>query len=286
MDITSQLTLLALGIMVAGSAFFLFAYPSFRRSMLDRRPFPADWSLILTQNLPIYKQLSETERLELHRLIKRFLASKRFVGCAGQTITDEVRVTIAAQACLLLLNRETYEYGDLRYILVYPSAFHVRREEYDETGLLSERSNVLLGESWSNGKVILAWDTVITGGLDFSDGHNVVLHEFAHQLDQESGSVNGLPVLGRRSAYRTWADVFSHEFLALQRAQTAQHRSPTAIIDAYGATNAAEFFAVSTEAFFEQPQALQQQHPQLFEQLRQFYRVDPRRWHGNIMSQS
>ncbi|MEZ5448895.1 MAG: zinc-dependent peptidase [Thiolinea sp.] len=153
-------------------------------------------------------------------------------------MTDEMRVTIAASACLLLLNRKTSVYPGLKYILVYPNAFLVQREGLDEAGLTATRRRSLLGESWSNGKVILSWEDVMRGNRNFGDGHNVALHEFAHQLDAEDGTVNGAPYLGSAAGYQRWAKVLTAEFEQLQR---AAYQGDATLPDHYGATEPAEF---------------------------------------------
>ncbi|MEX2129988.1 MAG: M90 family metallopeptidase, partial [Pseudohongiellaceae bacterium] len=180
-----------------------------------------------------------------------------------------------AHACLLLLNRQTGCYPGLRSVLVYPSTFLVHREETDKAGLVSEHRHELLGESWGTGLVVLAWDEVRRGVADFTDGHNVVLHEFAHQLDHEDGTDNGAPLLAKRSAYQSWAIVLAEEFAALQRQAGQRERG---VLDPYGATNPAEFFAVATETFFERPAEMQIQHRKLYDELRSFYRVNPVDW--------
>ena len=129
-----------------------------------------------------------------------------------------------------------------------------------------------LGEAWKDGVVVLSWDDVRRGASDLHDGQNVVLHEFAHQLDQQDGSADGAPILEHRSQYLTWARVLRHDFEQL-RSDTEQGRSD--VLDAYGATSPAEFFAVATECFFEKPLALRARHPLLYEQLQSFYRQDP-----------
>ncbi|MGB1012034.1 MAG: zinc-dependent peptidase, partial [Thiolinea sp.] len=207
--------------------------------------------------------------------IKQFIHEKHFTGCAGLELTDEMRVTIAACACLLILNRKTSVYPGLRYILVYPEAFLVQRDALDETGLAAVRKHSLLGESWDNGKVILSWEDVIRGSRDAGDGSNVALHEFAHQLDHESGATNGAPVLGSAAGYKRWARVLTAEFEDLQR---AAYQGDETLLDYYGATEPAEFFAVVTEVFFERPKELAQRHPALFEQLRGYFRVNPAEW--------
>ncbi len=250
-------------------------WPRYRLKKALAAPFPEEWITILERNIAVYKGLPMPLRLQLRRLIKQFLHQKHFSGAGGLEITDEIRVTIAAEACMLLVNRKTGVYPALRYIIVYPSAFVVERSQGGADGIVSEGRKNLLGESWSNGKVILAWDNVLQGAMNFIDGQNVVLHEFAHQLDSESGSTNGAPILAGANCLRTWASTLSEEFVELQKDAWKGKRS---LIDHYGATNPAEFFAVSTETFFEKPGRMAKYHAELFEVLKCYYRIDPRDW--------
>lgn len=249
--------------------------PRFRLKRAIQSRFPDHFVAILDENMPIYSRIPIELQQQLQRLIKQFLYQKNFYGCGGLEITDEIRVTIAAEACLLLLNRSSRVYPELRSILVYPSAFVAPRTELAPGGVVTHREQGLLGESWGDGRVILAWDHVQRGARNFTDGHNVVLHEFAHQLDSESGSTNGAPFLGSLSSYRSWAAVLSREFAALQ-SDTLHHNET--LLDQYGATNPAEFFAVATETFFEKPVQMAEQHPELFEELKKYYRIDPQEW--------
>jgi MtfA peptidase len=178
----------------------------------------------------------------------------------------------AAQACILLLHRQTDYFSRLVSILVYPSAYVASGERSLGGGLVSEESDVRLGESWVSGVVVLVWDDVRAGASDIHDGHSVVLHEFAHQLDQETGRADGAPILPRRSMYVAWARVLGHDFDQLVRDTEQRHHT---LIDDYGATNPAEFFAVVTETFFEMPRRLRAKYPERYEQRREFYRQDP-----------
>ena len=249
--------------------------PRFRLKKAVNAPFPEEWIALLERNIQIYPNLPMPLRLQLRRMIKQFLHQKHFSGAAGLEISDEIRVTIAAQACMLQINRGGALYPRLRYIIVYPSAFVVSRPQGDGSGVVSHQNRGLLGESWQNGKVILAWDNVLHGAQNFVDGQNVVLHEFAHQLDSESGMADGAPLLAGQSSYRSWATTLSHEFEELQKDSRRGRRS---LLDHYGATNPAEFFAVATETFFEKPDQMARHHEELFEVLIRYYRVDPREW--------
>ncbi|NMM37965.1 MAG: zinc-dependent peptidase [Glaciimonas sp.] len=253
----------------------LFWLPKYRLQRAIARPFPRRYAKILRKNVPVYARMPADLQLQLKHLIQQFLHQKKFVGCDGLTITDEIKLTIAGKACLLLLNRVTLVYPALSFVLVYPTAFVVRHAEVAAGGLVTHRNQVLLGESWSDDRVILAWDHVRRSNAENDPGHDVVLHEFAHQLDSESGSTNGAPYLMSKARYARWSSIFSEEFALLQEA--AQHHS-LSVIDHYGATNPAEFFAVATEAFFEKSVALGQEHPVLFNALKEYYCVDPREW--------
>jgi hypothetical protein len=187
-------------------------------------------------------------------------------------MTDEIRVTIAAQASILLLNRDEDEYPGLRSVLVYPTAYSVPSQHVDEIGVVHEGYDTHVGEAWERGAVILSWDDVRRDTAETSDGQNVTLHEFAHQLDQQDGAFDGAPLLDTHAHYRSWARILMKEYEALQR---AAERGDDSLIDQYGATDPAEFFAVVTEAFFEKPKALQAKHPELYAELRKFYRQDP-----------
>lgn len=246
-----------------------------RRRQLGRQPFPAAWREILRQRVPYFRKMPVDLQLQLKKQIQVFIAEKPFMGCAGLEVTDEIRVTIAAQACLLTLHRRT-GYPKLRQVLVYPSAFVVRRAQSLEGGVLQAQRQALSGESWTQGQVILSWSDSLHDAAQDQDGHNVVIHEFAHQLDQENGGANGAPPMpGGAARLKRWTQVFSEAFAQLQ-AQVASGE-PT-LIDGYGATNPAEFFAVASEVFFEQTPQLAAEHPALYQELRIFYRVDPLSW--------
>jgi Mlc titration factor MtfA (ptsG expression regulator) len=236
-------------------------------------PFPDDWSAILRKTFPLYKRLPKDLRAQLEHYIQIFIAEKRFEGCGGLALEDEHRVTIAAQACLLLLNRPMDCYPKLRSVLVYPSTYVAGNKTL--FGPKPDRASVRLGESWTAGTVVLAWDSVARGALNFRDGLNVAMHEFAHQLDQADGAADGAPTLQHRSAYSAWARVFSREYEALRRNLGKGRKS---LLRSYGATNPAEFFAVATEVFFEKPRQMKRKHKELFEELKTFYCVDPGEW--------
>lgn len=243
-----------------------------RRARLRARPFPAAWRRILRRRVPIAARLPPELQLRLKRHMQAFIAEKPFIGCQGQAITDEVRVTVAAHACLLLVGHAQPDYYPrLRQILVYPSAFVVNRERALGGGLVQAQRHTLAGESWAQGQVILAWDEVLASAADPSDGHNVALHEFAHQIDQDTGVADGQPWRPGPNARQRWSAVMGAAFDKLRT-------EPSTVIDRYGASEPAEFFAVLTEVFFERPRALAAEAPTVYAELARLYRTNPMDW--------
>jgi len=245
-----------------------------KRSKVVEKPFPKAWREILRRNVPYFYGMPADLQLQLKEHVQIFLDEKEFFGFEGIEINDEIRVTVAAQACLLLLNRPTDYYPKLKSIYIYPAAFITRHQGRDSAGVLQSNHRVLSGESWELGKVVLSWRDAKAGGTDTEDGHNVVIHEFAHQLDQETGAANGAPFL-RHKGRKCWSVVLSKEFEALR--EHIRYGKDT-LLDSYGATNPAEFFAVASEVFFERPKELKQRHSHLYEQLKGLYQVDPAIW--------
>ncbi len=246
-----------------------------RRARVRRQPFPPAWRAVLRERMPAFAQLPPDIQVRLKKHAQVLLAEVPFIGCGGLVVDDEVRVLVAVQASLLLLGRGDGGFEGLSRVLVYPSAFVVDRTQPQPDGTLREERQVLAGESWQQGQVVLSWDDVLAGAAHPADGRNVVIHEFAHRLDQAQGSANGAPWLNGANRRRLWARVLSAEFEALQRRLAL---GESGLIDAYAATNAGEFFAVTSELYFERPEELAQAHPALHEQLRGFYGVDPRLW--------
>ena len=243
-----------------------------RRARLRATPFPPAWRRILRRRVPLAARLPADLQLRLKGHIQVFLAEKPFIGCAGLTVTEEMRVTIAAQACLLLLgDARAQVYPRLRQVLVYPAAFAVEREQPLGAGLVRQQRLALSGESSSHGQVVLSWPDVLAGAADADDGRNVALHEFAHQVDQDKGHADGQPWRPGRRRRRAWAKAMS---AGLQRLR----REPSEVIDAYGASEPAEYFACVTEAFFERPQALAAEVPEVYRQLAGLYGVTPHDW--------
>jgi|GEM_PF-41637 len=243
-----------------------------RRERLRREPVPNAWRRIVHRNVPLFSRLSREDRAALLGHVNVFLAETQFEGCGGLRITDEIRVTVAAQACMLLLHTPSGRFPTLRTVLVYPDRYVATRRTYHDGGVVGETEEVLLGESWRRGEVVLSWRAVSHGTADPGDGENVVLHEFAHQLDQADGEADGIPEMRSFGAYRAWAAVLADRFAAFQR---ATRQGEAGVMDAYGATNRAEFFAVATETFFEKPLEMRRDEPELYGQLRAYYGLDP-----------
>lgn len=233
-----------------------------RIQQLLNAPPPESWRPMLNKTLPMVEKLSDEHWKQLSGLMNIFMHTKYFEGCGGLEVTEEMKVTVAAQACMLLLGRDVNVYPKLKTVLLYPHTY-------------TDGETARLGESWNTGVVVLSWNSVTGGARNFADGHNVTFHEFAHQLDQESGAADGAPILGASNAYQTWARVFSHEFEDL--VDKTEHGKKD-VMDEYGATNPAEFFAVATETFFEKPRQMKNKHPELYEKLRGYYKVDPTEW--------
>jgi len=241
---------------------------------LRNADFKPAWVLILQKNMGLYNRLPEPLKHKLHGLIHVFLHEKTFSGFNGLEINDEIKVTIAAQACLLMLNRDEDLYPTLYNIFVYPDAY--KSMETTSDGMVhTVRESVRLGESWHRGHVVLSWQHAKQGSVVDDDGHNVVYHEFAHQLDNLDGAIDGTPELDSSANYRTWVKAFGHEFSQLREMVSAHKKT---LIDSYGAESEGEFFAVVTELFFEQPERFAKKHPELFRELIKFYHLDPLDW--------
>jgi Mlc titration factor MtfA (ptsG expression regulator) len=249
-----------------------------RRRRLQSRPFPKEWLALIQRHVVFFHKLSASDRAELLGHVQVFLAEKHFEGCGGFAITDEARVTIAAQACLLLLHRETDYFPDLLTILVYPLSYMVEQKRQVTEHVWEEGTVSRLGETGRRmGSLVLSWGAVKHSAADPADGKNVVLHEFAHQLDFENHAVDGVPGLETPEQQLSWSEVMRSEFASLRAADATG--IPT-LLNTYGATDPAEFFAVSVEAFFEQPRALHARHPKLYAELRNYFNQDPVEYSG------
>ena len=250
----------------------MFILTKWRRNRTKSRPFPSEWRNIIIKNIPYYSILKSEDKKELEDHIKVFLEEKKYFGCGGLKLNDEIKITISAQACILLLHRNTDYYRKLSSILVYPSAFLSKNSYADEFGVVTEGASANLGESWATGAIVLSWDDVLCGAADIKDGKNLAFHEFAHQLDVEDARYNGAPILDRRSKYISWARVLGKEY---KRLQERARKGRKTLLDKYGATDPAEFFAVATECFFEKPKQMLKKHPELYDELKGYYKQDP-----------
>jgi len=240
-----------------------------RRERLLAEEFPAAWSPIVAR-LPFYQALDERGRQRVRDDLRVLVAEKNWEGCGGLELTDEIKVTIAAQASLLLLNIEHEYYRYVTSILVYPAAYRTMPKRGADGVVREGHAN--LGEAWQRGPVILSWDDAQRGALDPKDGHNLVFHEFAHKLDMLDGAADGTPPLADQEQLQRWVATMTREFEALRDAAA---RGRATVIDTYGATNPAEFFAVATECFFEKGPQLRARHRALYELLRDYYHQDP-----------
>ncbi|MCG7521247.1 zinc-dependent peptidase [Ruegeria sp. Ofav3-42] len=259
--------------LIAG--FFLYRHwsKSQARQQLLSTPLTEHQRMIVEQQVPLIRRLPLDLRVKLDGKVNLFLNQVRFYGCDGLEVTEEMELAIAAQACLLIVNSDLW-YDHLTTILIYPNAFKSRQRR-QEGYVVSEKEIVRTGESWDRGPVILSWTHSKLGALNDHDGQNVVLHEFAHQVDDMSGGTNGVPILSDGQSFAEWERVFLTAYDDLVRAvESGRHT----VIDAYGATGHEEFFAVSVEVFFEKPRALKAEAPDVYAQLSKLFRLDPVSW--------
>ncbi len=242
-----------------------------RRGKLVERSLPAAERALLAEYWPGYTHVPPAFAPRLDALTAVFFAEKDFIGCGGLTVTPPMRLAIAAQACLLAVGHEGPPYESLRSVLVYPSQFVVPGEWHDEDGVVTEESRVLAGESWDVSRVILSWEDVDSRGAP-GEAYNVVFHEFAHYLDHESG---GAPWIEGGDARRRWTQLLDEELERLRAQAEAGERS---FLDPYAAEDRSEFFAVASEAFFEEPALFAREMPALYHALTGLYRLNPADW--------
>jgi Mlc titration factor MtfA (ptsG expression regulator) len=246
-----------------------------RRRKLTQAPFPTAWEDILRRNVGHYSMLSDVERAHLRSLIQVFIAEKHWEGAGGLELTDEIRVTISAQACLLLLGLPHNYYENVQSIIVYPSTVIVPQRKlgvFESTNAPLDPAQAILGQAFQRGPVIIIWDAALRGGRHPESGHNVIYHEFAHKLDMLDGMADGTPPLKDRAEFRDWVETCTQEYLRLKQRTEKGQRS---FLDDYAATNEAEFFAVATEHFFDQPEPMIKHAPDLYRVLKNYYRQDP-----------
>jgi MtfA peptidase len=243
-----------------------------RWERLRKQPFPPEFIPILMSNVPAYRRLPDDLRAQLHGHINVLLAEKHYEGCNGLEMTDEVRVTVAGEAALLILNRETAYYPELLTVLVYPDVFYADIED-NEGPIVSEYKEDRSGESWDMGVIILSWEDAVKHASTGRGGYNVVLHEFAHQLDMENGAMDGIPRLGTHAQRAQWRTAFGEAYDHFERGGKSN-----SVVDEYASGDPSEFFAVVTESFFERSLAFKREQPKLYNVLASYYCVDPATW--------
>lgn len=257
------------------AAFFIYRRiaKARHRKRLLATPLTPEQRAVVMRLVPLVRRLPESLRQNLEGKINLFLDQITFHGNNGIEVTDPMRLSIAAQACLLIVNSPAW-FDTLRTILIYPSAFATKRDTYDGL-VVQEGHHATLGESWARGPVVLSWDDALEGGLDPDDGHNVVIHEFAHQLDSLTGHTNGIPILSKGQDYEGWETAMLDAYHThLERVESGQRT----LIDPYGATNHQEFLAEAIVTFFEKPEALRREEPALYAQLSELLALDPAQW--------
>ena len=250
-------------------------FRNLRRRRVRQQEFPSSWAKLLYECVPLTRRLGPEDRAELERHVLVFLDEKYFEGCGGASIDDQVRVTVAGNACLLLLHRDTDYFPGVESILVYPDEFLAPVTSETEYGVVEETIEARAGETSAEGAVVLSWADVLYDVENPHDAENVIIHEFAHQLDEEGRFGEGAPELARHEDYERWARVLGAEYAKLERDSRAGRRT---WMDEYGATDPAEFFAVATECFFESPREMKSRQPALYAELGGFYRQDPAGW--------
>ncbi|MEX2640155.1 MAG: M90 family metallopeptidase [Balneolales bacterium] len=248
----------------------MIGFKKWRRGRLKKQPFPAEWIRILQSRVALYDRLPADQRQRLHGHIHVFLNEKNFEGCGGITINEEMRLTIAAQACLLMLADISDYFPTLRSILVYPDSYHAPVQEFEEGGIVTEGHEWRQGEAWDMGSMVLSWKNVKRTSKHLN-GKNLVLHEFAHLLDSELGATENWQPGSKNSIYANWSRTLNKEYKTLLQ---KVGRNEPVLFDVYGASSLVEFFAVATECFFEKPQEMMRLHPDLYEQLQIFYGLD------------
>ena len=244
-----------------------------KRARLLATPLTPRQREIIARLVPMLRRLPEPLRPRLEGKINLFLDQVTFRGQNGLEVTEPMRLSIAAQACLLIVNSPVW-YDTLRNVLVHPSNFRAFRSTHDGY-IVEEEHHAMLGESWTHGPVVLSWDDALKGGLYEDDGHNVVIHEFAHQLDGLTGHTNGIPILRKGQDYFGWERAMLDAFHGhLDRVEAGQDT----LIDPYGATNHQEFFAEAIVAFFEKAKLMRREEPALYAQLSKLLALDPAEW--------
>ncbi len=246
-----------------------------RRRRLTAEPFPESWRGTIAFHWAQWFWLTKAQRQQLEAIVQVLVAEKSWEGCGGLAMNDEIKVTIAAQAGLLLLGIAHDYYRNVKSILVYPDSYVLPQHERVRDGVVTTEDQVPVhGTAHLRGPVIVSWRRVQEGARNSHDGYNLVFHEFAHKLDMLDGVVDGTPPLPQRELYDEWVEVMSEEYDVL-RLQIERGRRT--FLRPYAETDVAEFFAVATEMFFEKPEKFIRAHRRLYEVLSSFYGQDPAR---------
>ncbi|MEZ6014640.1 MAG: zinc-dependent peptidase [Planctomycetota bacterium] len=246
-------------------------YKKWKRARLLAGGFPAAWRPTL-ESLPFVRHLTPEQRQRLEELTVVLIDQVYWEGRAGLVVTDEMKVSVAAQACRLSLGLGDDAYKGVRTVYLFPATYQAPDGSVHGPGVRGEGASHRLGEAWLRGPVVLSWDATKQGAANDEDGRNVIYHEFAHKLDMIDGYADGTPPARNRRDYDTWVEVAGREF---ERLKADSERGKRTLLDSYGATNQAEFFAVATEAFFERPAQLRKRHEELFDCLVAFYGQTP-----------
>lgn len=249
-----------------------------KRARMLTEPFPQEYVSLLEREVAVCRAVPPELRSKLHDDLRVFISEVTWEGCGGQSVTEEMKVLIAGQACMLTLGRSLDDLAIVRSILVYPEAYFAPADEVDDAGVVTEGEEDREGEAWETGIVVLSWADLRQDARR-RDGRNLVLHELAHQLDMNDGEANGMPRIDEISLRKRWREVMSTEFEALGRmAQRGKAGRRSGVLDPYGAEDESEFFSVCVEAFFEKGALLKETHPGLYGLLRDYFHLDPANW--------
>lgn len=251
----------------------LFRY--FRRKWIATKPFPDKWLSVLENRVPVYKKMPADCREKLQNRIQIFLDEKYFEGCSGLNITADIRVIIAAYACILILEEKADYYSDLQAILVYPNDYIAPVQDMDDGGVVTEGFEPRSGEYWGTGNIVLSWAEIEKTLQNRDYGQNLIYHEFSHLLDDRYGLTAGITEQGMVLRKDDWSSVIARSYKKLEQLTREKRKS---VLDSYGITSPAELFSVATEAFFEKPDELHREMPDLYRMLKRFYRLDPMQW--------